>query len=355
MKNKRISVIHFQRKQREGSNFSLEFIFEDVRCRLAGKVDFKVVIAKYESNGIIKRILNAFCAVGFQGEVNHITGDIHYINLLFRKRKTILTILDCGIMNSESQLKRWIFKWFWLKIPVWRSMYITTISEASKLDIIKYTNCHLDRIKVIPVAVSKIYKPIPKKFNEEYPVLLQIGTAYNKNLERLFEAIAFIKCRLVIIGKLDEQQLQLLKHYGIAYDNKFNLSVEEVYHEYEKCDIVTFVSTYEGFGMPIIEGNWVERPVIAGNNSSMIQVARDAALLVDAMDVVEIRNGIQSIISDQQLRGSLIAKGRINRTRFTGAQVAKMYYDIYQEVFRASQGKEHDKKQFRSSMFYHIL
>lgn len=339
MKDSRIKVVHFQRRPREGSNFSLEFIFEDVRRRLANKVDFKVVVAKYESNGIIKRILNTFYASGFQGIVNHITGDIHYINLLFRRKNTILTILDCGIINSESLLKRWIFKWFWLKIPVWNARYITTISEASKLDIIKYTDCRADRIKVIPVAVSEIFKPIPKKFNEEYPVLLQIGTAYNKNLERLFEAIASIKCRMVIIGKLDEKKLQLLEQYGISYENKVNLSVEEVYQEYEKCDIVTFVSTYEGFGMPIIEGNWVERPVIAGNNSSMVQVANDAALLIDALDVSDIRNGIQSIISDHQFRESLIAKGRNNRTRFTGGQVAEMYYELYKEVYRASQGK----------------
>ncbi len=343
MKDSRIRVVQFQRRPREGSNFSLEFIFEDVRRRLGDKVNFKVVVVKYQSNGIIKRILNAFYASGLQGEVNHITGDIHYISLFFWRRRTILTILDCGIMNSESRLKRWIFKWFWLKIPVWKSKYITTISEASKQDIIKYTDCQADRIKVIPVAVSEIYKPIPKKFNEECPVLLQIGTAYNKNLDRLFEAVASIKCRLVIIGNLNEQKLQLLEQYGISYENKVNLSVQEVYHEYEKCDIVTFVSTYEGFGMPIIEGNWVERPVIAGNNSSMVQVANDAALLVDAMSVSDIRNGIKSIISDHQLRESLIAKGRINRTRFTGGQVAELFYDLYREVYSTNQGKPYNQ------------
>ena len=338
MRNNKIEVVHFQRKSREGSNFSLEFIFKDVRQRLDDKVKFKVIVAKHESNGILKRILNTFYASGFQEEVNHITGDIHYINLLFNKKRTILTILDCGIMNSESLLKRIIFKWFWLKIPIWKSRYITTISEASKLDIIKYTGCDPDKIKVIPVAVSEIYKPSPKEFNDVKPVLLQIGTAYNKNLERLIEAISTIQCRLVIIGKLDEPKLNLLKHYSISYENKINLTVEEVYHEYEKCDIVTFVSTYEGFGMPIIEGNWVERPVIAGNNSSMIQVANDAALLIDAMDVTDIRRGIQSIITDQQLREDLIAKGRINRVRFSGEQIAEMYYDLYKEVYIANRG-----------------
>lgn len=338
MSDNRINVVHFLRKKRPGGNFSLEFIFEDVRRLLESRVNFKVVMANYESNGVIKRIRNTLDAFLQQGAVNHITGDIHYINLFFKRKRTILTILDCGIMNTESKLKRAVFKWLWFKIPAWKSSVITTISEASKLDIIKYTNCNPARIEIIPVAVSEMFQPIPKEFNEECPVLLQIGTAFNKNLERLIEAIASVKCKLVIIGELDELKIQLLKKYEISYENKIDLSAEEVYQEYVKCDMVTFVSTFEGFGMPIIEANWVERPVIAGNNSSMIQVAKDAALLVDALSVAAIRKGILAILSDSNLRKSLIDKGKMNRTRFTGSQVAEMYFALYQRVHDANKG-----------------
>jgi glycosyltransferase involved in cell wall biosynthesis len=333
MEQRKIEVVHFQRKPRAGENFSLEFIFNNVRMYLAEKVDFRVVVVRFESNGFLKRVKNIIYAKKYQGAVNHVTGDIHYISLLFSKRRTILTILDCGFMNSDSRLKRFIFLWFWLKIPVWKSSHITTISEASKRDIIMYTGCPADKIEVIPVAVSEIYKPVPKEFNEECPVLLQIGTAYNKNLERLFEAIASIHCKLVIVGKLDERKLHLLKEYDIAFENKTNLTDEEVYLEYQKCDLVTFVSTYEGFGMPIIEANWVERPIIAGNNSSMIQVANDAALLVDAHSVADIRNGILSLISNGLLRHELIERGRQNRTLYSGQQLAERYYALYRQVY----------------------
>lgn len=330
--NDKIQVVHFQRKPRPGANFSLEFIFEDVRRRLDGKVDFEIVVAKHFSNGILNRILNIIGAYSQQGMINHVTGDIHYINLLFTRKRSVLTVLDCGVMKSGGKFQRFFFKWLWLKLPVWKACHVTTISEASRQDILKYTGCNPLKVTVIPVAVSQIFQPSEKLFNENHPVFLQIGTAPNKNLERLFEAIHGIPCTLVIIGVLDDRLRQLLDKWQIRYENKFNLTTAQIYEQYVRCDLVTFISTFEGFGMPIIEANWVERPVIAGNNSSMIDVAGNAAFLVDAYSVADIRRGIERILSDRQLRGRLIEEGRVNRERFSAARIANMYYELYLEI-----------------------
>jgi len=330
--NRKLEVIHFQRKPRDSGNFSLEFIFEDVRARLSDRVNFKVVCANHYSNGITKRLLNILQAFHEAGAVNHITGDIHYINYLLPKNKTVLTVLDCGIMRTDHKTRKFIFKWIWLKIPVWKSAIVTAISEATKKDIIHYTGCAPDKVIVIPVAVSNIYLPSPKEFNSSYPVLLQIGTAYNKNIERLFKAIHLIPCKLIIIGKLNETHLGLLKEYQIDYENKFNLSEQEIYQAYVECDVVTFASTFEGFGMPIVEANCVERPVLAGNNSSMPEVGKDAAHYVDAESIESIRQGILEIISNKELRETLIANGRRNRLRFGNDAIANQYYQVYQRL-----------------------
>lgn len=331
-KEDKIQVVHFQRRPRPGANFSLEFIFEDVRQQLEDRVDFKVIVANHYSNGILNRVKNIIGAYRQQGQVNHVTGDIHYINLLFNRKRSVLTILDCRIMQSGGKLQRLLFKWLWLKLPVWKAQRVTTISEASKQDILKYTGCPPTKVSVIPVAVSEMYQPSPKLFNENKPVLLQIGTAPNKNLERLFEAIHPIPCTLVIIGVLDDRHRHSLEKWGIHYENKSNLSPLEMYGEYIRCDLVTFVSTFEGFGMPIIEANRVERPVIAGRNSSMIDVAGKAALLVDAFSVAEIRQGIERIIADAHLRDQLLEQGKINRERFSATRIANMYYEVYADV-----------------------
>lgn len=328
----KLQVVHFIRKNRIDGNFSLEFIFEDIRKRLSDKVDFRVVYAKRFSNGVGKRILNLLDAYREQGQINHVTGDIHYVNYLFKKKKTILTILDCGFMNSKGILKRLILKICWLDLPVMKSKYITAISEATKLDIIKYTNCFPDKIVVIPVAVSEIFKPVPKKFNSECPVILQLGTAINKNLERLIPALENINCHLTIIGRLTQQQQQILKDAKIAFSNFVHITPKEVYAHYIKADIVTLISTYEGFGMPIIEANCVERVIITGNNTSMPEVGGDAACYVNPFSIEDIRNGINRIIGDPHYRDQLIEFGKKNKLRFSGEAIAVMYYNLYQKI-----------------------
>ncbi|MBK9104735.1 MAG: glycosyltransferase family 4 protein [Saprospiraceae bacterium] len=236
------------------------------------------------------------------------------------------------IHGSNRGLQTQPFEVFWLTLPVARVKYLTAISEATKMDILKYTGCQADSITVIPVAVDEIYRPVPKRFDTECPRILQIGTAPNKNLERLIQAIKGIECTLVVIGKLTETQTTLLAESEIKLINRMNLTQEELYDEYRKADIVTFISTFEGFGMPIIEANCVERPVIAGNNSSMPEVGGDAALYVDAYSVDDIRSGLTRIINDEELRNKLIQKGRSNKERFSNETIANMYGALYDRV-----------------------
>jgi len=332
-------VIHFQRRQRTEGNFSLEFIFEDVRENLAGKINFKVVYAKYFSNGIFKRLANMLDSVKHQSDINHVTGDIHYINLLFDKNKTILTVLDCGFMYLGNAIGRSIYKLFWLTLPEKKSKYITAISTATKSEIVKFTGCDPSKVFVIPVAVSNLYQPRFKEFNAQCPVLLQIGTSSNKNIARLVEGISGIDCKLVIIGRVDPVLKKHLEYHRINYINKVNLSMDELYGEYVNCDIVTFISTFEGFGMPIIEGNCVERVVITGNTTSMPEVGGNAAHYVDPFSVDEIRKGMQRLITDGKYRESLIENGRKNKLRFSNEKIANMYYDLYLKLWNENLGK----------------
>ena len=186
---------------------------------------------------------------------------------------------------------------------------------------------------MIPVAVSEVFRPTPKIFDEKCPVILQIGTAENKNILRLIEAISHIHCQLVVIGRLEESKVQMLEQYKVSYECKYDLSTEEVFAEYKRCDLVSFISTFEGFGMPIVEANWVERVVIAGNNSSMPDVAGGSALLVDAFSTDDIRSGIQKLIHDAQLRETLLTNGRMNRNRFLPQQIAEQYLEVYGAIW----------------------
>ena len=334
-----IKVVFFQRKRHPFGNFSLEFIFDDVRGRLSSKIAAVKKECSFTSTGFFPRLFNILEASFFQGDVNHITGDIHYIALLLKKHKTILTVLDCGFLNIPESFKKKVLKYFWLTMPVVRVKYITTISEASKIDILKNCPCNPDKIIVIPVAVSNIYQTSPTVFNKVKPRLLQIGTAPNKNIPRLIEAIKAIPCHLVIIGKINNALISQLEEYSISYENKFNLSLEDLYEEYKKCDILTFVSTFEGFGMPIIEANCVEKPVITGNMTSMPEIAGNAACIVDPYDISAIQKGIIKIIQDDDYRNQLIENGKLNKNRYSADTIADMYFELYQKVYTESLSK----------------
>ncbi len=333
--NNKIRVNYFQRKPRKGFNFSLERIFEDLRFRLKNKVDYQVYISPYYNDGYLTKFKNILKSKSLYDSkaINHITGETHFLNLLMGKNN-LLTILDCGMVRRKKGLPRIFIIWLYLKLPVKRAKYVTAISEETKKDILKYVNCKEDKIKVIPVAVSESFIPFKKEFNSEKPVILHIGTGYNKNLIRLIKSLKNIPCHLIIIGKLNDDQVNELLDNKIDYANRYNISDEEMIENYRKCDILSFVSTFEGFGMPIIEANCVERVVVTSKISSMPEVAGGSAHLVDPFDIADIENGFKKVISDANYRHELINKGKLNRQKYLPEAVASQYFHLYKNFFK---------------------
>jgi glycosyltransferase involved in cell wall biosynthesis len=171
-----------------------------------------------------------------------------------------------------------------------------------------------------------------RPFNEKLPTLLQVGTTDNKNILRLAQALKGIPCRLIILGKPSSEQISSLEENDIRFEWVAGLSSEQVVDLYRECDLVTFVSTCEGFGLPIIEGNAVGRPVITSRISSMPEVAGDAALKVDPFDVAAIREAIQAVINNSELREELVRKGLKNVERFSARTIVNCYAELYRVV-----------------------
>jgi hypothetical protein len=93
-----VQVTYFHRKKRANANFSIEFIFEEMRKQLADKIDGRVHFAPFFSNGLVRRLAIAFDARRHQGQINHVTGDINFATLLLDPRRTILTSHDCSFL-----------------------------------------------------------------------------------------------------------------------------------------------------------------------------------------------------------------------------------------------------------------
>ena len=327
-----MKVNHYQRKPGVGFH-SIEHVFEDVRAKFSPDIDVRVVTSRYVSKGFFRRFYNALEARIRQSELNHVTGDVHFLACLVSKN-TILTIHDCVMMHRLRGLRRWIYWFFWLWLPIQRSSVVTVVSKSTQVELLRYVRINPKKIRLIYNGVSEEFAFSKKVFCQSAPVLLQVGTAPNKNLERVARALKGKNCKLVILGRLSFSQIQSLEMAGVAYESLGDLSRGQVVEQYKLADIIIFASTYEGFGLPIVEANAIGRPVITSNRGSMKEIGEGAACLVNPEDVNSISAGIDRVISDNAYRHKLIKGGLENIKRFSCADSAANYEAIYKELLR---------------------
>jgi len=333
----RYCVTHIQRRP-HANQYSIEGLFQTIRSHMPDRYKIRTFTPTHFSHGLIRRVLIGLQARRQRGDLNHVTGDIHFVVMMLPSKRTILTVHDCEFLEHLSGLKRTLAKWIWLTLPVRSAAVTTVISSATRERLCELTGCPPDRIRVIPDCVSPVFRPSPKEFNERCPRILQIGTKSNKNLQRLIPALEGISCVLEIIGPLDDSTTRLLDDCGVNYVNHLRLSESELVKCYHDADIVVVVSTIEGFGMPIIEAQQTGRVVVTSNCSSMPEVAGEGARLVDPFSVEEIAAGIRDVIGDAALRDRLLAAGRVNAERFKPDTVSRQYAELYDELIAANGG-----------------
>ncbi len=286
-------------------------------------------------NGLAEIIKNLIFFRKSSANIYHITGHIHYISLVLPRKKTVLTIHDLGFLHTRSGLRRYLIKKLFLDFPVKKLKYITAISDTTKNEIIEQTNCAEDKIRLIENPIREFKNNNKREFNKDCPIILQIGTSPNKNLSNLIKAIEGIGCNLRVIGKLDEKLISELKKYRIKYSNAFDLGDDEIEDEYRAADIVSFCSTYEGFGLPIIEAQAMKTPVITSDSNPMREVAGDAAVLINPHEPQSIREGILKIIENSKFRENLVGKGIENVKRYNPPKIVSQYENLYREIIES--------------------
>lgn len=263
--------------------------------------------------------------------INHISGHIHDVTLGLIGCKTVLTIHDLVFIDNVKNPIKKIYKWlFWLYIPVKLADKVICISNETKRKVLKHIKT--DKITVIYNPIDPTFKYVPKAFNQECPTILHIGTFWNKNLERTIEALEGINCHLRVIGEIDNRILQLLQEKKIQFSNVKGLSDEEIRQEYINCDIVNFPSIYEGFGMPVIEGQQTGRVIITSAIEPIKEIANDGAYFINPYNVDDLRTAYLEIIKNQTLRNDLIEKGLHNVKRFSAKEIATQYIDVYKNI-----------------------
>lgn len=322
-------VVHLQRQPGVGQ-VSIEKVFEVVREHLLA-YDVEVVVSGQPNRGVLPRLRAVFEARGRQGDVTHVVGDVHFLAVLLRKRTTVLTIHDTEFLTREgtSAVKKAIYSWFWIRLPVWRSGAVTVCSEATRDDVLALVGGHPDKVRVISDPVREHFVPAPLPDNP-VPVVLLMGTWPSKNLNRSVQALTGLEVRVVLIGPVAVQQRAMLADLNI--DIRTDLSDAEVVAALHECDLLLFPSLHEGFGLPIVEAQAAGRPVVTSNRRPMTDVAGGGACLVDPEDVASIRAAVVRVLQDTGYRDGLIAAGLRNVTRYDVRAVAASYAALYDEV-----------------------
>ncbi len=322
-------VIHYIRKPLEGY-YSFERVFAQVRLELPEELEVRVVHACCHSRGVVRRFLNCVQALLLRADVVHVTGDIHYVVPAVIGRRTVLTVHDLAPLRPKRGWARRVFKKLWYDWPVACADVVTAVSGAIAVELkAEVGDRHADRIVVVPNGVDPDFKRVERAWPEE-PVVLMVGTKPQKNLERMFAALQGRAVSVSVVGCLSMEQKEVVLRSGLKVEEKGLLDQAGLVRAFVEADLLAFASTYEGFGLPVVEAQTVGRPVLTSDVPALREVAGEGgACLVDPLDVDSIRGGFDRILSDAGYRQQLVGKGFENADRYQVSAVATTYAAIY--------------------------
>jgi glycosyltransferase involved in cell wall biosynthesis len=337
-----VQVTLFLRHAKTG--FSIENITQSLQDNFPPGLSVKKFMSTFVNQGFFSNLISGFEASLQQGDVNHITGHIHYLAFFLDAKRTIITMHDCERLMSDDwgPIKKSIYKRFYFAWPARYCRHVTTISEESRNCLIKHAGVPAKKICVIPNGIDARFRPIELspldrqkilKNDSQTKTLLHIsGLQTNKNIERLLEALVDTDIKLIRVGALKAAHIEFLRKHKIDYLHFENVSFDLLLRIYNAVDCLVFPSLIEGFGLPVIEAQACGCPVITSNTSSLPEVAGDGAFLVDPYSTTSIRAGIQKVLGDDKLRKRLIQKGYLNIQRFAWPTIAQLYYKLYTTI-----------------------
>ena len=265
-------------------------------------------------------------------DVVHITGAEHYLIPFLTTKQVVVTVHDLGFYFNEKKKLNYPIKHLLFVYVLKLARRVTFISKKSEDECLRAVNLNQKKRIVINNPYNPAFIYVERSFNTACPRILHIGTKPNKNLNNVIEALSGIPCVLRIIGKVDDKGITRMNELGVNYSISDNLTDGEIIKEYQMCDIVCFPSLYEGYGMPIIEGQASGRVVLTSRIPPMDDVAGDGAIFVAPQSVESIRKGFLDIIENAELRNTLIVKGFKNIERFRLSSITKVYYALYKDM-----------------------
>lgn len=219
-----------------------------------------------------------------------------------------------------------------------RSDLLIAVSEFTARQVSDLLNVERSRIRVIPHGVA-VPANTPKIARAE--IVLFVGALQTrKNVTRLVEAFETLppSWRLILAGAPSGYQAEQILDRINASPARERIEVtgyiarEKLGDLFARASIFAFPSLDEGFGIPVLEAMAWGLPVITSNNSALVELGRDAALLVDPLSVQEIAGALSSLAVSTSLRKTLAAAGKLRAKEFTWEAAFEKTYAVYSEL-----------------------
>ncbi len=355
--------------------YNLICLDEDRQNFAALPDNFQTVVHNRKDSSRLDHLMLPWLLYKLGPDVMHIP--FHRVPLLIPK-PYVVTIHDLSSLfyDEASGLlhQAHIFR---LKKGLERAERIIAVSGATQRDVVNLVPEAASRIQLIynapdpkfaqgglpsdaraagPEAVRREHHRILERYQIRDPFLLYAGSIRpQKNIPRLIEAFAVAKTqleghptlgnlRLIIIGdeisrhpNVRRAVMQCRMENSVRFLGFIPFETLRIFHELASAFV--FPSLYEGFGLPPLEAMSSGTPVVASAVSSLPEVVGGAAMLVNPENVFDIARGIVEVLTNQELRQTLIEKGRKQAAKFSWARTAREVSDLYGEVAAAKRSK----------------
>ena len=242
-------------------------------------------------------------------------------------------------------------------VSAWRATAVSTVSQSSKRDMVRFYRLPPDRIHVIPEGVDTgTFRPIDDPavlsrwrvgvFGIDVPFVVYVGKpTERRNITTLLTAFSVLKREARIEHKLliagadlpgNSPVRELIDDLRIGDDVvvKGYVGHDEMPLVYNAADALLYPSAYEGFGMPVVEAMACGTPVVALDNTALPEIAGGVALLLPDAQVPTLIEGIRTLIDDATLRARMSVEGPPRAAQFDWRVVTQQYADLLRSIAR---------------------
>ena len=268
--------------------------------------------------------------------------------------KQIPVIYDINFEHKpeDVKLKNRIYFKFFFKRFARKAKRIATISEYSKKDIADYYKLDPSTIDNVSCGINSDFLPLDEqeimavknKWSGGKPYFFFVGSMHpRKNIKRLIDGFNLFKqntgadFKLILAGSILWSKTEIEDSYtnspfrdDIIFTGR--LSDEDLQKMLGAAYALSFVPIFEGFGLPIVEAFQSGVPVICPNVTSMPEVAGDAAWMVDPFNIEEIACAMEKLSADKEFCKQLIAKGHIQKKKFSWEQTARLLWECISKL-----------------------